>query len=421
MKINRTMPKIKTIQRAKQFRAHLPIILLLLAFLAALSGCQEAGPPPEPTAAETIPVVSSPTAEATQEPPTPTIQPTSTPEPSPTFDITSVEDWGAGRLLFTLEERSFGDKNYWGVFQLDLETEALSEISPAGSQLLDISPDHKRILVSRESELSLIDLETGSTRILVDGYFHLSPSGAKWDPATNSIYYLAENGAGIQLLRINPDSGEQGQIAVESAVSILDVFENVIILGKGSCNPFGECTIGEVQWIDVQGTEITTVEPGDAILLPCQRGDAFVYSAKTEQSALSLHIRSHDPAPEVVFWALNTEYADCAWSPDGSRLAVIVIDRFWYSGSILEYYFQVLFPASNQIQDLSYLNAPLDNVAWSPDGAYTVFTGTAIDEDIYQVEINLMELNSMRVARYGHLSQLQSENYLTIPQVFWAP
>lgn len=409
-----------TLHLTQSFRRNLALLAFLLSSIFGLSGCQEPEKPAIPDPSETSPVTSSPRLETVTAEPTFTPLPSSTPEPTPTFDITSVEDWGAGRLLFDVEERTFGEKNFQGIYALDLETGALTEISGAGTVLLDISPDHQRLLASREGELSVIDLESGTSQELVDDYFQLSPSGAKWDHATNTIYYLATDGSENFPVRVNPGSGEKERLAISSAIAVLEADQDTITFGIGTCNPFGDCAFSELLWTDSQGNEIASVEAVDSTLLPCQRPDEFVYSEKDEDSRLSLHIRPHGQEQETVFWSWKTEYADCAWSPDGNQLAVILIDRYWYSGEIEAYYFQLLIPATIKILDLP-LKAPLDHVVWSPDGRYTAFTGTSLNDNGYQIEINLLDIDLSSVARFNQLRQFQSENYLTVHTLFWAP
>lgn len=408
-------------QLTQHILRNLACLLLFLALIVGISGCQQAEKPTVPDPTETLPATSSPVPETATTEPTSTPLPTSTPVPSPTFDLSTVEDWGSGRLFFDLEERSFGSKNYLGIFSLDLETGALAEIRGAGSVLVDISPDHLRFLSSQGGELSIIDPETGASQELADDYYQLSPSGASWDHSTNMIYYLATDGSENFPVRVDPVSGEKERITVSSAIAVLEAEGDTVTFGIGACNPFGDCAYTELLWTDSQGNEIASVEVGDSIPLPCQRPDEYVYSEKDENNTLSLHIRPHGQEEETVFWALNTEYADCAWSPNGSQLAVILIDRYWYSGEILEYYFQLLIPSTNQILDRSYFKSPLDLVSWSPDGRYTAFAGTALNGDIYQIEINLFEVDSVSVARFNQPEEFRSTDYLTIHALFWAP
>lgn len=256
---------------------------------------------------------------------------------------------------------------------------------------------------------------------LAEDYFHLSPSGAKWDHTQNLIYYIAGASNDLSLKKVEPNNGEIQKLDTSSPIAVLDVVRGTIILGNGTCNPFGNCVYSDLTWIADQGTEINSVSLDDSILLPCQTGSDFVYSLKDENGSVSLHIRPHGQDQETVFWTWTSEYADCTWSPDGTQLAVIVIDRFWYSGSIQEYYFQLLFPNTNEVLDLSYLNAPLDHLSWSPDGRYSAFSGTELNEDQYQLEINIFELNSYTVSRFNQFEQFKSENYISIPKLFWAP
>ena len=385
-----------------------------------LTGCQNNSPPDLPASSKTPPSQSSPTTEISVVSATNTPVPTSTPEPTPTFDITTVDDWGSGRLIFNIREHSFGEILSRGIYELDLETDVLGEILPTGTELLDISPDHQRILISHESELRIFDLGSGSVQVLAENYYSLSPSGAKWDPAENRIYFLAAGESGSTLHRVNPDSGESEELPATSPIAVLDADQGIIVLGKGTCNPFGDCTYSEQEWISGEGDQVALYEIGDSIMLPCQQPDEYVSAEMNQNGALSLRIRPHGQDQETVFWATKPEYSDCAWSPDGTRLAVTLVDRYWYSGSIQAYYFQILVPSETEIKDIP-LKASLDHVTWSPDGRYVAFSGTGLYEESYQIELTLLELNASSVRRFSQLSEFQSENYLAIPELFWAP
>jgi WD40 repeat protein len=320
-------------------------------------------------------------------------------------------------------EHSFGEKLSRGIYALDLEADGLTEILPPGTRLLDISPDRQRILYSDDSELSVFDLGSGSFQVLADDLYLLAPIGAKWDHSDNRIYYLAAGESGPTLWQVNPDNGESEQLAVAGAIAVLKADQGVIIIGKGTCNLFGDCAYSEQEWITDQGERIASYEIGDSIMLPCQKPDEYIYAEIDENGILSLHIQPHDQELETVFWAVQPEYSDCAWVPDGTRLAVTLVDRFWYSGSIQDYYFQILIPEPYQLIDLSYIKAPLDHVAWSPDGSYIAFSGTEQIGEAYQLEINLVQPDGINffISRFDQYEEFQSENYLTIPWLIWAP
>lgn len=399
------------------FWRHIASVILTVILVA---GCRAPEPVAEPTPTDLPSAAETATPENTVEAATATPNPTSTPEPSPTFDINTVGDWGSGQLIFDISERDFGQTILQGVFALDIQSKSLTKISIPGTQLLSISPDHQAILTARENELFLVDLASGTEKQLADDYFHLSPSGARWDHSTNLIYYVGSDGSESYLVRYQPTNGSNERLTFASPIAVVEADQGVLTWGKGSCNPFGDCTYTDLYWINDEGDEIGTGSLDDSILLPCQRSTDFTFSIKAENDALSLHILSHDQSQEAVFWSFY-EYSDCAWAPDNNRLAVTLVDRFWYSGSIQDYFFQILTPATNKVIDLSYFQAPLDSVDWSPDGDYVAFTGTDLVNEIYQLQIIIFELDTFTVTRIDQLDQFQSANFLAIQHLFWAP
>jgi len=397
------------------------IIGFLIAALLLIAGCKNPEIITQQTQGKSSPQATSPSPEPSQP------FPTKTPEPKPTletmikFDYSSVEDWSVGRLIFDLEERSFGEKTYPGVYELDLQTGETREISGAGTQMLDIAPDLQHILAAREGNLSVIDLDSGTENLIAGDYFHVSPSGAKWDHSANLIYYLAEDDSGTSLIQFQPESGMIAQPIPGGPISILQIDQGILTWGYGICNAFGSCTYDGLKWSSTEGEDIATVEMGESILLPCQTANSFVYAERDKEGGLSLHIRPHAEEQEILFWALNTEYSDCAWSPEGDRLAVTLIDRGWYSGVIQDYYFQILTPESNKVIDLSYLQCALDQATWSPDNKLITFSGTVLKDQIYQLKLNLLDLETNRVTRLDLPEQFQSDNYLSIHNIFWLP
>lgn len=406
---------------AKQ-KPYLVVIFLLMSTLSGLlSSCQPGGDAQE----RPVPIdASTPTPTATPAP-SPTAltaaDPSLTPTLLPTFELGSVRDWGQEQLIFGLSERSFGEISSQGIFLADLESGSISQLAEPGYRLLDISPDKQQLLVSLDQSLYLLQLGDLSERIVSDQFFSASPVGAAWDKTANEIYFIASNDEGTSLQRFQLSSNTYSTISLESPISIFYAADRVIVWGQGNCNQFGDCTYQGLNWTENSGEPLAARQLGDAILLPCQSDHAYIYAERDENDSLSFHIQSLAESTETIFWALNTEYSDCAWSPDKKDIAVTLIDRGWYSGVIQQYHFQILKPAQSRILDVPFFRDAIDQLTWSPDGKYIAYTGTSQEDDSYTINLGIVDTESLSVSRLESLAEFRAMNYLAIDQVIWVP
>ncbi|MEJ2447666.1 MAG: hypothetical protein P8Y37_06970 [Anaerolineales bacterium] len=338
-----------------------------------------------------------------------------------TAAVDLVEDWGKSRLVFDIKRRAFGDSNYLGIFSIDLITYEIEQISAAGSRLLGVSPDYRYLLTSSDTSLFTMQLSDKATQVISDNLFSVSSAAAAWDLSSNDVYYLASTGQGSKLYRYQLSSGTQESLAENDPVAILYADNGIIVWGEGTCSAFGDCKIEFLHWMDSAGVEFARKAVGDMILLPCQTDQDFVYAVRDENEGLSFHIQSLDTSKERVFWSLNTEYADCAWAPDNNDIAVTLIDRGWYSGELYGYHFQLLHTDDNSVSDMSFLKDLTDQLSWSPDGRYIASTGTVDNDQIYEIDLTILDLENMKATTINQLKDFQSENFTAIDQLYWLP
>ncbi len=348
-------------------------------------------------------------------------EPTTTPTPLPTFNLSSVEDWGSGQLVFDISERSFGDIKHQGIYLADLVSGEIQELIGEGFQLLDLSPEYQQLLVSNGKSLLTIQLDNLSTSEISDSYFQASPSGAVWDKSTNAIYFVSSSSEGTALRRYQPSTNIYSLVSSDGPISVLYSSDDTVVWGQGSCDQFGDCNYLSLIWSAGSGEVLASRQLKDALLLPCQTGLDYVYAKRDKNDGLSFHIQSLAEDTEIIFWSLNTEYADCAWSPNQREIAVTLIDRGWYSGVIQQYHLQILKPEQSQILDLSFVQDVMDRVTWSPDGKYIAYTGTTQNDSGYRVGLGFLDTEEMETARLENLSNFQSESYLSVNHLFWLP
>jgi hypothetical protein len=403
-------------------KANLQSIQVSLCLCLLLTACKtynlqpvpQASLTPLPSAPLTTPPASSPS-----ETPTPT--PSQTPMVRPTFDLEAVADWSSGELIFDIATRSFGERGSLGIFKLDLSTGELSEILGKGSQLQDISPDLKAILATQGQNLAVYALDGELITPLASDYFSGSPAGARWIRMTDEFLYIADDGQNRSLLSLTPDGKLKGILTSDEPLAIAAADQDLVVWTKGTCNSFGDCTVKGISWTALDGSSLAEFDPGPDQILPCQSPSSYLYSHKDDNNVLSLHVHPLNELPETIFWAANTEYSHCDWSPDLTRLAVVVIDRGWYSGTIKDYFQQILLMHNQGVIDLPANLGPTDKASWSPDGNYLLFTGTASNQDQYQLVMRIMDTGSFLVTNLDEFLKLSSVDYITVNQIFWLP
>lgn len=403
-------------------------IVICLALL--LVGCAQTSQEPQPsltpvtqvllTTTYTAPLNPSSTSTPDQDP-TDTPPPTASLTPSPTFSPSSVQDWGKGRIFFDVTEHSFGDKDYLGIFSLNLEAGTLIEVWEEGGQLLDVSPDYQRLLVSQDQNLYTVYTDGREVKLLADNLLSSSAQGARWVESSEEIVYIASEDDKTKLIRVN-DDGKNPVILLEgNPVIIYSATSDRLVWGEGICNSFGGCTQSSVVWSDGQGNEIAAQQMEERQLLPCQTVSHFVYVEKDENDIYSLHIQPHQDQDEIIFWLAGTEYSDCAWSPDQKQVSVVTIDRGWYSGTVHLYRQLILDVKSREITLLPVRLGMVGNSYWSPDGDYLLYTGTENTDDHYQAVMRIINIKSLSINFLDENIDQKSSNYITVNHVFWLP
>jgi len=391
-------------------------LVFLLAIL--LAGCSQVEHLNESPLESDLPTDGIPTLSIS---PSPQKTPTPFFTPIQTFNLSSVQNWGDAQAIFDITERSFGKKEYLGIFKLDFNSGILTEISGKGTQLLDLSPDFQNLLVSQEQNLFIINKEGQQLELLADDYFSASPQGAQWVNSSGEILYISSDGVLTSLQSVQAGSGTKKELTSDNPISIHSSDSNIVVWGKGVCNTFGNCTHAGITWIDFQGNELEYQELGEAMLLPCQTTSDFVYAKKNEENVLSFNIHSINSQSLIKFWSTNTEYSDCAWSPDQEQIVLIIIDRGWYSGTIQDYYQQILIPEKERTYTLPASLGTTGNASWAPDGKYILFTGTDIVNTQYQIVMRLFDTETYSVTKMDEYIKLGSENYISINRIFWLP
>lgn len=410
-------------------RARISLLLSIVILFPLFSiSCRPAEKSPERqerTATPTLPpataTVSPSKTPLPTRPPTEPVVPTSSPTPSPTFTPSPVPDWGEGKIYFDVLERSFGERAFKGIYRLDIQTGKLAQVMGSGHQLLDVSSNYQRLLVSRNQQLFTVGRQGEDREMVSEQYLSSSPHGAQWVKSTRDIVYIAREGES-NVIYLKEEGGMPSKVNTGHLPVLIHIAtKDRLVWGSGACTSFGECTQHGLVWSDYQGEEIAyfTREPNE--LLSCQTPSHYVYAERDENQVSRFHIKGIGEEREKLYWLAGDEWTDCAWAPDKTRLAVMVIDRGSYSGSIQDHRQFYMDVESGEYTLLPGRLGETTEATWSPDGEYTLFTGTKQGETQFQVIMRLMHAATWKLTNLDDNIDMHSPNHISIHHLFWLP
>ncbi len=165
------------------------------------------------------------------------------------------------------------------------------------------------------------------------------------------------------------------------------------------------------------------------LMTPLEATSQPYFSAATERYAYgsedsTLIIRNLDgelvrelPLPGNPKW----EYylADAAWSADGERLALQVIERSNYTGKQFNVTNYILTPANWGIQELATIETYNSTIRWSPDEESLILSGTVPAGDGYALSLSRLNPSNRNVTTYDDTLNITAPDYLTFSRIGW--
>jgi dipeptidyl aminopeptidase/acylaminoacyl peptidase len=378
--------------------------LLILVLLAACGAKT-----PDKTNAPNLPIIQS---ENTVPPQTPTIVPTGTPSP-----VT-----GGEFIYYGLRERLGEGYADLGVFRFNPKTSKFEKIAPEGWNLQDVSPDGSTLLINQGSRLYSAYPDGSGTKMISEQFYDYSARGASWNSDGSRIVFVLSGNSGPVLVRSNPDGSGLEELGSpgDSPIEIEDIATGGdIFWQKGTCSGQGVCTReGSYRTVPSQAGASLPLEGVDRLKLSPD-GNRIAYSYENDQGKSSLGTAAPDFSSKIAISLPGDLLGDFSWSPDGTRMAVVRLDRSDYSGKVSGTRNFVVDPTNGAVKEYAESEGILGRVLFSPDGSKLLLWSTIQKGNGYKVVMNFLDLATGSLLKLPDSDNLNSSNFPLLTTSYW--
>jgi dipeptidyl aminopeptidase/acylaminoacyl peptidase len=379
-------------------------ILLILVLLAACGGSAT-----DKTAAPSLPTIQT---ENTVSLETPTLAHTGTPSL-----ITEGEF-----IYYGLRERLGEGYADLGVFRVDPKTSELKQIAPEGWNLQDVSPDGSRLLINQGSQLYSAYPDGSGTRIISGQFYDYGARGAAWNSDGNRIVFIYSGDSGPVLVRSNPDGSEPEELGSpgDSPIEIEDIATGGdVFWQKGTCSGQGVCTReGSYRTAPAEAGSSQPLKGLDRLKLSPD-GSRIAYSYENDTGKSSLGTAASDFSSKIAISLPGDLLGDFSWSPDGTRMAVVRLDRSDYSGKVSGTRNFVVDTTNGAVKEYAESEGILGRVLFSPDGSKLLLWSTTPAGEVFAVVFTLLDTTTGVLVPLQEASPDANTNFLLVTNLIW--
>jgi hypothetical protein len=331
-------------------------------------------------------------------------------------------------LVFGISERQGEDYIAAGVFLFDFTAQQLHRLLSIGYDLQDISRNSSALLVNQDSQLYVLNLNK-LEQIPVSETLHYTPNNLTAQWLDDSSIVLITTTDFQHQMRVadytnnvisSPDEWQLLTSPTDTPISLVKTgIKNKIVWESGECSPRQGCQ-GNGFWTTELGRD--AYQTLDASNQPHFSRSAENYVYGSEESTLMVHTLDGEllrelPLPGNDKW----EYylADAAWSADGERLAMQVLERSNYTGKQFNVTNYILTPANWGIQELATTETYNSTIRWSPDEESLILSGTVPAGDGYALSLSRLDPSNRKLTTYDDALNITAPDYLTFSRIGW--
>ncbi len=331
----------------------------------------------------------------------------------------------AGFILLSTARRIGQEVNSQGIFLVDPITGAKTLVADENAALQAVSPDGRHILFSRGSDLYQAALDGSQPILLTNRFYFRGSQPAIYMPDGNTAVFLAEQD-GSALLVFYPLDGSGAWKRLSSTDShptaIFPSAEtNRIFWENGTCQTAGlpgTCPPTGVYVSGLDGSSMEYLTGAEKAGFSPDR-HWLAYEQKTGDDKSQISLATIDLTSKRPQKNIGSQFLDFSWSPDGTKLSLLTLDRSDYSGQWLDIRNLGITPLDMGTKILPATSGMNPRAIWSADSNSLLLTGTLETDGKYSIQFRLMDAASGLVRDLTEAAGFWDQSFIYTTRIEW--
>ncbi|WP_139044590.1 hypothetical protein [Leptolinea tardivitalis] len=329
----------------------------------------------------------------------------------------------SGFVLLSTARRGSKGITPLGVYLINPVNGTSFQILPEGVSLQAVSPDARQILFSRGQNLFTASLDGSDQPVLISNRFSdRGGTSAAWMADGKSVTFLAEQDGDRLLVLYAMDGSAAWKRLSPIGVTPVAIYPfretGRIYWSAGTCPASGSCTSTNVMVSGLDGSSAEYLPKAvKAGFSSDGRWMAYEDQAGSEKSQLTL--ATVDLSAKRPQENIGDQILDFSWSPDGTRLSLLSLQRSDYSGQWLDIRNLVISTQDMGTKILPTTSGMNPRAIWSADGRSLLLTGTQQSDTGFSIHLNVMDTTSGTVRDLTPAAALADKEFIYTTRIDW--
>jgi WD40 repeat protein len=328
----------------------------------------------------------------------------------------------AGYILLSNARRSGETVTPQGIYVMNPATGVVSQILPIGTSLQAVSPDGLQILYSRDTELIQTMLDGSQQSVITTKFQDHGSTSAGWQADGKALQFLTAEGGNTLLAQYPLDGSTAWKRLSSASDNPVEIYEAPdlarIYWENGTCPSTGACTRSSLRASGLDGSSLEILPAVQKVAFSPD-GRWLVYEERVNDNKNLLTLASADLKDRRKLENIGDHFLDFSWSPDGSKLSLLTLERSDYSGKWLDIRNMVITTSDMGTKILPPVTGINNRAIWSPDGGSLLLTGTQETADGYLVQMQVMDVVTGAVRDLTTTAGFKSNDFIYTTDIHW--